>query len=326
MSSSADSSTSPVTTIDETSGPSTSVSTGPSDSSSSGGSTTSTTEPTGGGAFCAIDLPPSPGCGYLAEPGIVAAGGGAPSGWGEPDELLADEAQAGGNFIEDPDAGGAEECDSFAQNCPADEKCTPWANDGGGSWNATRCSPLSDAPVALGGACTVEGSGVSGVDNCEVGSMCWGVDADTLMGECVELCSCTPETPVCNTPNTACVITNQGALALCLGVCNPLDPEACEDGSGCFAVGELFHCAADASGSEGAPGDPCAFVNACDPGSFCAGAALVPGCAGSVGCCSAFCSVEAGDGCLAGQECLPWFAEGQAPDDCLGELGACSAP
>ncbi len=38
----------------------------------------------------------------------------------------------------------------WAQDCPEGEKCMPWANDGGGSWNATRCSPLDPNPSAVG--------------------------------------------------------------------------------------------------------------------------------------------------------------------------------
>jgi hypothetical protein len=45
-------------------------------------------------------------------------------------------------FIVDPDGGGPSiECDQWAQDCPPGEKCMPWANDGGSSWNATRCFP-----------------------------------------------------------------------------------------------------------------------------------------------------------------------------------------
>jgi len=156
--------------------------------------------------------------------------------------------------------------------------------------------------------------------------MCWGVDNDTNEGTCIEMCSCTEANPVCNTPNTACVITNDGVLALCLGVCNPLDPMACEDGTGCYAVNDLFHCAPDASNATGAPGDACEYLNACDPGTFCAGPATVPGCAGSSGCCSSFCEIGDATACAAGQECVPWYEAGQEPDACLGQVGACAMP
>jgi hypothetical protein len=224
-----------------------------------------------------------------------------------------------------PQGGINIECDIFLQDCPDGDKCMPWANDGGGSWNATRCSPLDPAPVDIGGDCTVEGSGVSGIDNCVLGSMCWDVDPMTNMGYCLELCSCTPVNPVCNTPNTTCAIVNNGVLPLCLGVCNPLDVDACADGEVCVASGDYFLCAPDASGDLGAAGDPCEFINVCDPGLFCAQADSVPGCAGSFGCCSSLCTVGDDGNCEVGQECVPLYEEGSAPDECLGSVGGCAA-
>ena len=37
---------------------------------------------------------------------------------------------------------GAQECDMWTQNCPEGEKCMPWANDNGGAWNSSKCSPI----------------------------------------------------------------------------------------------------------------------------------------------------------------------------------------
>ena len=225
-----------------------------------------------------------------------------------------------------PDFGGIIECDIWAQDCPEGEKCMPWANDGGGSWNATRCSPLDPNPSAVGDPCTVEGSGVSGIDNCDLGAMCWEVDPQTNNGVCIELCSCSEANPVCNTPNTACGISNDGVLVLCLPVCNPLDPTGCSQGQGCYGVGDTFQCAPDQSAGMGMVGDDCAFLNGCDPGNFCANVASVPGCSGDApGCCSAFCTLGDDASCLDGQVCTPWFAAGQAPDECLGTIGACTS-
>ena len=231
----------------------------------------------------------------------------------------------GGTFIEDPDGGPVQfECSIFAQDCPPGEKCMPWANDGGGSWNATRCSPIDDSPAQVGDVCTVEGSGVSGIDSCDISTMCWDVDPETNEGVCIELCSCTEENPVCNTPNTVCSISNDGVLPLCLPVCNPLDPASCGEGEGCYASGDFFQCAPDASGGAGA-GEQCMFVNGCEAGSACVTGAAVPGCAGAF-CCSDLCNPADGDtACLEGQSCLPWYDAGAAPDECLGEVGVCAA-
>ncbi|MEM7160491.1 MAG: hypothetical protein AAF799_47075 [Myxococcota bacterium] len=230
----------------------------------------------------------------------------------------------GGTFIDDPDGGPVQfECSIFEQDCPAGEKCMPWANDGGGSWNATRCSPIADSPDQAGDQCTVEGSGVSGIDSCDQGLMCWDVDPETNQGTCIEMCSCSELNPVCNTANTVCSISNDGVLALCLPVCNPLDPAACGEGEGCYAAGDFFQCAPDASGGAGA-GEECAFVNGCAVGSACLNASSVPGCTGPF-CCSDLCNPADGDaGCIEGQSCLPWYDAGAAPDECLGEVGVCA--
>jgi hypothetical protein len=280
------------------------------DTSGDGGSSsTSSGDPSGesssgtdstGNEICMIDLPPPAECRMQSEPA--------------------------GGFAIDPisPAGGVLECDIFLQNCPVGEKCMPYSNDGGGAWNATRCSPIDEDPVDIGGDCTVEGSDVSGYDNCVQGSMCWSVDPETDTGYCLELCSCTPEQPVCNTPNTTCTITNQGVLPLCLNVCNPNDAGSCPENEACLPSGDYFLCAPDGSGDEGQYGDPCQFINGCDPGLFCASAESVAGCAGT-GCCSSLCVTGDDDNCAPGQECVAWYADGEAPDECLESAGACVA-
>ncbi len=234
----------------------------------------------------------------------------------------------GGGFIMDPDGGGVSvECDIWAQDCGDGEKCAAWANDGGSAWNATHCVPVAPDPAGIGEPCGVEGTGVSGIDDCDAGAMCWDVDGETNQGTCVALCEGSPEASTCAPAGTACSIANQGVLILCLPLCNPLADE-CGDGQGCYGVGEVFQCAPDASGADqGGPGDPCEFINACDDGSGCVNAALVPCPAGSGGCCSSFCDVD-GDAseCLGGQECVPWYEMGEEPDMCLEGVGVCSLP
>jgi hypothetical protein len=229
-------------------------------------------------------------------------------------------------FISDPDGNSVSiECSVWDQDCPEGEKCMPWANDGGNSWNATRCSPVSPDPGQPGDPCTVEGSGVSGVDDCDVATMCWGVDPETNMGTCVAFCMCSENNPVCDDPTTACSIANEGTLILCLPTGDPL-LQNCMDGECCWGIDDDFVCAPDAGGEMGAYGDPCEFLNVCDPGLFCANPDVVPGCA-SAGCCSEFCDLnDAAFMCsLPGQECTPWFEMGTAPPD-LEHVGACALP
>ena len=231
---------------------------------------------------------------------------------------------------------GAGTCDPYAQDCPVGDKCMPWANDGGSSWNSTTCSPIAVDPGQIGDVCTVEGSGVSGVDDCDLGLMCWNVDPETNMGECIELCGCGPDEPTCGGGGTTCVIVNSGVLPLCLGVCDPLGDD-CLDGEVCVGVpdealslpADYFFCAPDASGDMAQPGDPCEFLNVCPVGTMCLDASLLPGgtCFGA-GCCTEICDEgNGGAECsIAGTDCVSLYEEGGAPEACLEDVGFCGAP
>ena len=231
-----------------------------------------------------------------------------------------------------PDGGVVtHECDIWGQDCPPAHKCMPWDNMGTGSWNATKCTALHPNPGQPGDACTVEGSGVSGVDDCALGSMCWGVDPETNTGTCVAFCSGTDANPSCSDPMTTCSITNGGALILCLPGCDPLQ-QSCPDGEACYGVGGTFICAPVAAPPEaGGYGSPCAYLNVCNPGLFCSTAATVPNCQGSSGCCTEFCDLDDPDPSsycsLGGQgaECIPWFEQGTAPPS-YAHVGACVLP
>jgi hypothetical protein len=201
----------------------------------------------------------------------------------------------------------------------------PWANDGGGAWNATRCTPLAEDPNEVGEPCTVVSSGVSGIDDCVIGAMCWDVHPDTLMGECIALCQGSEGNPMCADPCTHCVISSEGAFAPCLPGCDPI-LQNCAEGEACYPVQSVFACAPDVSGDAGAIGDDCgSTINGCDPGLLCLTAELVPGCDVET-CCTAFCDVDAADECevlLPGTSCVPW-SEDEAPQGCItGTVGAC---
>ncbi len=228
----------------------------------------------------------------------------------------------------DTDTGGGE-CDLWDQDCMDGEKCNPWANDGGNSWNSSRCAPVDSGPGQPGDACTAEGSGVSGLDSCDAGSMCWNTDEENS-GVCVALCQGSEQNPVCDDPSTACIIANDGFLPLCLPVCDPLLQD-CAQGEACYPGDNGFVCAPDASGPElGAFGDPCEYTNACDPSLVCVGAAAFPAC-DNTRCCTNFCDLgdpEPSSGCggvAGGQECISFFAEGQAPPG-TEDVGFCAIP
>ncbi len=235
------------------------------------------------------------------------------------------DSSTGSDFIVNIDAPLAFECDPFEQNCPPGEKCMPWANDGGGTWNATRCSPIADNPDGVGEPCMVDGGGTSGIDSCDGASMCFGVDPGTGLGICRAFCIGDVASPTCEDPDAVCPISGDGVLTLCFPTCNPLG-EDCGPSEICipWSGSDLF-CTVDASGDMGAVGDPCEYINVCDNGNLCVPADAVPGCERSSGCCTAFCSVSDPDPpCLAGQGCVPYFERGGGPPE-LMDLGICAA-
>ena len=84
----------------------------------------------------------------------ATTGGSGSSGGGQ------DSGNTGVVFLQEPDfCCDPFECNLFEQDCPVGEKCMPYADDGGGSWNSTTCSPVMENPGQRGDECSVEGSG-----------------------------------------------------------------------------------------------------------------------------------------------------------------------
>jgi hypothetical protein len=97
------------------------------------------------------------------------------------------------------------------------------------------------------------------------------------------------------------------------------------DGEGCWGIDQDFVCAPDASGEMGAYGDPCEYLNVCDPGLACIPPEFVPGCS-AAGCCSPFCYLGQPNNCPgATQLCIPWFEPGQSPPG-YEHVGVCGIP
>ncbi len=222
-----------------------------------------------------------------------------------------------------------EDCSLFDQDCPPGFKCIPFANDGGGSWNATRCDPVVDNPDQVDETCTLLVPGASGIDTCDVGSMCWDVDAETMEGTCIPFCMGSPEEPSCAEPCEECAITSDGVLTLCFGVCDPL-LQNCPMGQACYPVVDSFTCVPDASEPGAGIGAPCEFINGCPPSTACLPANVVPGCAGSLGCCAPYCPLGGADTCpglLPGSTCTALFEEPPIEPGCFAaEPGVCVAP
>ena len=222
-------------------------------------------------------------------------------------------------------------CDVFAQDCPRGLKCMPWADDGGGSWNATTCTEVARSPGQRGDECAVEGSAVSGVDDCDVGLMCYNVQAKTNTGTCFELCHGSEDVPECD--EGLCAVYNDGNLPLCLTDCDPLLGD-CPGGQLCVASPSAngFVCILDAlPASMGDYGAPCTFVNDCDPGYFCSIQEIVAGCTNPTGCCAEYCDLSEPDptsqctGQPDGEECQPWYGT-DAPPPGYEDVGFCGIP
>lgn len=235
-----------------------------------------------------------------------------------------------------PDVASDGSCDVFAQDCPTGTKCMPWANDGGTSWNEWRCFPVAEDPAGVGEPCHLLGgpdNPLSGLDDCEVGAMCFNVDLETLEGTCFPFCVGSDREPTCADADRYCAIEGDGTPYLCAPSCDPLAPN-CPAQQVCLPDGLWWTCAPDGSGDMGAYGDPCDFLNECDPGLVCQGSsALPPGlpCDGATDCCTELCDLSdpLGDaqctGAAEGQACESWYGPGQAPAP-YENLGVCALP
>jgi hypothetical protein len=219
----------------------------------------------------------------------------------------------------DNDFGGPIECDPIGQDCPEGQKCAAWDHVGDGDWSATKCVPLSHDPGQAGDACSVEGSAVSGIDDCDVGLLCFGVDSTTLEGKCIELC----DQPGCTVEGTTCMGLPGNIVGGCLVSCDPLAPE-CEELEGCYPFADdEAGCAPDGSGEGGEQGDTCVWVTDCAPGLTCVTPEELPDCEADFwgGCCTVLCD-PSGDGSCG--EDLPELLCTPFSGDPL--VGACTLP
>ena len=221
------------------------------------------------------------------------------------------------------------DCDNWAQDCPMGQKCMPYADNGTNAWNSTKCVDVKPEMNQPGDTCTVEGNGVSGIDDCDFGAMCWEVDPETMQGTCVAQCTGTPEASVC-AGGGSCFVSNEGVLNLCLPLCDPLAQDCAGTGL-CIPNPKNnleFTCILDASGEEGQNFDACEYINACDKGLMCANPTLGSECdPAAIGCCLPFCPLDEVPAMCpgAGQECIAWYEDGTAPPG-AENIGVCGIP
>jgi hypothetical protein len=215
-------------------------------------------------------------------------------------------------------------CDVFKQDCDPGQKCTAWAEGGGGAWNATKCVDIT-GDGAPGEPCTTVGGGVSGIDDCGLGVMCWDVNVEN-QGICIKLCTGSPDAPVCP-PKSDCAIPGDGVLNLCIPQCDPLLQD-CPGDDLCIPTGDKFICVLDASGEMGTVNDPCEFANSCDKGLVClnTASASIACQQGSQGCCQPFCIFPGSPCPNPDQECLQWLDPMREIPPGDEDIGFCGIP
>lgn len=232
-----------------------------------------------------------------------------------------DDGESGG-FIMPPDGGVEGQCDPTSQDCPRGEKCTAFASIEGEPWDANKCVPMM-GKAQVGDPCDIVGGKYTGEDNCDVGLICLLTDDDGMDGACVEFCDTAMQCEA-----GSCSIYNGGSLPICLTECDPLIQD-CPTGQGCYAStgsGEFICFKYSGENGEGAPGDPCNFLNQCQPGTACLGPASVEGCGAESGCCAPFCDLSAampGEPCNTSETCEAFFED--PPPDYI-DVGVCALP
>ena len=225
----------------------------------------------------------------------------------------------------------AEFCDTWAQNCPSNERCTPLQGCSesiepiDGPWNFPICVLVGDAPP--GSPCTEE-PGPPGTNSCDATSTCVYFDGSDT-GTCVELCVGPESRPTCPQTGNECVLV--GGFGVCLPTaCNPLLND-CPVGQQCAglapsfpAVERRFGCVPDKLDGQRGPGEDCSsFIVGCTHGHACVSRELYGSACGDPECCTPYCEVGV-DACVAeGQSCVAVFP----PDHpSYAVVGVCLVP
>jgi hypothetical protein len=211
---------------------------------------------------------------------------------------------------------GDSACNPAIDSCPEDEKCQLFVED------ESACVTTPTPTANLGDACFRE---ASGIDNCAPGLLCSHV-ADTGFGICAAVCEL--ETLECTNPAAACALPwPEASAGICARTCDPLGQD-CPASQGCYdGLGAYFVCLPVPDG--GGYATPCDYT--CALGLLCIEPAGVPGCVNPSGCCSHLCDTSSPDGgqqCqgyAAGQDCVSYFPDGEAPPD-YADVGVCKIP
>ena len=200
------------------------------------------------------------------------------------------------------------DCDIWTEDCPEGQKCTPYSSDGDLSWDSLKCVPIHPNPDQPGEPCTVEGSGVSGIDSCDKHAMCWNVNLETGMGERVPFCLGPSGEPSCADPLDGCIAKDGAVLPLCLPHCDPI-AQNCDPDESCIPAPlnrDTFACIL-ALAAYGESFQPCDTSYHCNPGLACLDPSAAIECDPMAsGCCLPFCDLDDPNTCPGqGQQCIP---------------------
>lgn len=227
---------------------------------------------------------------------------------------------------------GGEVCEVWLQNCPEGQKCAPFGECDGFGWSGERCVPLPPLPKEIGEVCEIF-SKPHGIDDCDLGSFCWGRD-EADHGICVALCGGTPDAPSCVDPSLSCIVdSGDSTLGWCLPPCNPLANDCPASAPRCdyqFQA-DYFVCWPAAPGFDGKVHEPCNFPEACAIGLVCVASdvAAVECDLEEPGCCQPHCDLAAPEPdapCSGvGQQCVPVFPD-EPPFPELADVGVCLLP
>jgi hypothetical protein len=198
----------------------------------------------------------------------------------------------------------------------------PWANDGGELWNSNRCTDVPENPAGEGEPC--EAAGVaSGIDDCALGLMCFGVDPATLQGTCTALCNI--DDPDACGDGALCADYDFFFAQVCLTRCDPTDPATCPAGESCRRIVDDLLCLPNVTLPEGLPcgldEQHCAVEEACMPADELARCA-------NLECCTPWCDLSAAEpdlpcGAVPGEVCRPYL---ETPPAGFEHVGVCGLP
>jgi hypothetical protein len=225
-----------------------------------------------------------------------------------------------------PDPQPGEECDIWRDDCAEGYKCAAFSR-GGGGYDAHKCVPIACDGKPAGEPCTA--SFETGLDDCDAESMCWVYGPDLNTTVCATRCTGESEAEAdCADACSTCFVPDSGMVNPCLPGCDPLVNDCGLDQT-CIRdpIQGTFYCLVDMSGQDGQAGDPCDYVNDCDPGHLCTGSADVPGCGGS-SCCTPVCDPGVLDACqsMPGTDCVVFDDPAPDPSCPAANLGRCIAP